>query len=154
MGVAPEPQSQPAKGHRGHLLVFLQYGMAVCPLQTTAGVAWRSRWARERESLDISKDADMNILSAIFRVRCKLRWSEPPWSHLSLGGAVWPNQTTFGNLNDIFAALTAAFDQLEFVGSFFSSELNLERCRAASRIKIHRFPHLHKDKESIKNRTS
>lgn len=74
---------------------------------------------RERESLEFSEDADMNILCPIFQVRCKLRWSELPWSHLSLGGAAWPNQTTFGNLNDIVGALTAAFDQLEFVGSWF-----------------------------------
>lgn len=47
--VDPKPQSQPAEGHRGHLLVFLQYGMAVCPLRATAGVAWRSRWGRKRE---------------------------------------------------------------------------------------------------------
>lgn len=44
----------------------------------TVGERGRDMRERERESVEFSEDADMNILSPIFRVRCKLRWSEPP----------------------------------------------------------------------------
>lgn len=75
------------------------------------------------ESLEVSKDADMNILSPIFWVICKLDWSAWP-DHICHWAVqcARSNYTTFKNFKDVFGV---AFAVMMLFGSLDSFEITV-----------------------------